>query len=44
MRPESLVEERFDDLNGGVEINGRQDIPRTNNSTEIKVMSEINLR
>ena len=44
MRPESLAEERFDGLKGGVEIDGRQDIPKTNNSTEIKVMSEISLR
>ena len=44
MRQESLVEERFDGLKGGVEIDGKQDIPKTKNSNEIKVMSEISQR
>ena len=41
MTPESLVEERFNGLKRGVEINGRQDIPKTDNSTEMKLMSKL---
>ena len=44
MRPESLANERFDGLKGDVEIDGKQNIPKTDNSTEIRVMSEISLR
>ena len=40
----SLAKERFDGLKRCVEIDGRQYIPKADNSTKIRVASEVFLR
>ena len=44
MKPKSLSKERFDGLKRCVEIDGRQHIPKEDNSTKIRVVSEVSLR
>ena len=44
MKPKSLSKERFDGLKRCVEIDGRQYIPKEDNSTKIRVVSEVSLR
>ena len=44
MRPMSLDKERFDGLKRCVEIDGRQYIPKADNSTKTRVVSEVFLR
>ena len=41
MRPKSLAKEKLYTLKRFVEINGRQNIPKAYDSTEIGVMGEI---
>ena len=41
MRPTSLAKEIFDGLKRCVEIDGRQYIPKADNSTGIRVVSEV---
>ena len=44
MRPKSLAKEKLYTLKRFVEINGRQNIPKVDDSTEIGVMGENSLR